>query len=1220
MHILPGMKRTCSAAGEIGLERQLEVILDPQADVSLISQITAVEMNLPPIEGAELPKLGWIGAQRQNTYAAYALWVRMTDDSGVQRRVKTTAYGVDKEGVPLLLGNPFLQQGDIHLSCGAQTWRWGYTKAAIQFVTAEDFEKDIEQNSLSPSLLGVIQSTGISWERLARVNRARVAQEPSLPSALHDYRDVFDEDAAATPPNFKESDHAIPLMEGKEPPYGPLYNLSARELEVLREYLEDAMQKGWIRHSTSPAGAPILFVPKKDGTLRLCVDYRGLNSVTIKDRCALPLVGETLDRLCGARYYTTLDLRNAYHRIRIKAGDEWKTAFRTRYGHFEYLVMPFGLTNAPASFQAYINKALAQHLDHICVVYLDDILIYTHSEDLALHWRAVCEVLGSLRRAELFVNLSKCTFASSEVHFLGFIVGTRGVRADPARTETIMGWPRPTNIKELQSFLGFANFYRRFIEGYARETSPLSDLLKKSQEFSWNAEADNAFQRLKERFSSAPILRHFDPATVIRLETDASTFAISGILSQLFEDQKWHPVAFISRKLQAAELNYEVYDLELLAIVYCFKQWRHYLESTQHTIQVLSDHNNLRGMRAVQKLSPRQARWAMYLAAFDFEVEHRPGKMNPADGPSRRADYVQENLSLTHLLPTLQRKLRLRDEHSRARGSTNELSSLGACETHVAHVCRTEKVPTAGAMECTPCVPRSLARVLVGSEPAIVAADLLTEVQQLQQRDALAVKHIADLESEESTRRRSKAQVWRLDERQVLRYKGRVYIPDEPALRQEILFQNHDTHMAGHFGARRTLELIERTYYWPSMSQDVRDYVRTCAVCQRSKAPRHSKYGQLAPLPIPGDIFEEVSLDFITGLPPARDRTGCAFDAILVIVCRFSKMAIYIPAQKSWDAKEFAEAYFKEIILKFGVQNGIVSDRGSVFTSAFWAEICYQLQVKRRLSTAFHPQTDGQTERQNQTLEQYLRIFTTASQDDWVSLLPIAQFAYNNSVHDSTKTTPFYAVYGKHPILTMPPVDSRQEGEVPSAIDRVKRIHAARKSLTEHLKAAQEYQRRYHNKSHKPESFRQGDLVLLSTKHLHLRHQPSKKLSSKFVGPFRVQDAVGTQAYRLILPPNYRIHNVFHISLLERWKSRLGKEDNTQPPEVTSEGEEVWEVEKILAKRKRKGQQQYLLRWKGYDESWDTWTPELDFEDMDEQLRAFEEGKGASPTTKRPRA
>ena len=217
-------------------------------------------------------------------------------------------------------------------------------------VSTKELLKEAERINSDSYLLGTLLSSGAELELEARVYYVHAAQEVRIPHELSEYADVFDNRNAEILPQYKSSDYAIPIVEGKEPPYGPLYTLSSRELQLLREYIEEALRRGWIRHSTSPAGAPILFVPKKDGTLRLCVDYRGLNNVTIKDRCPLPLIGETLDRLSGARYYTTLDLKDAYHRIRIKAGDEWKTAFRTRYGHFEYLVMPFGLTNAPASF------------------------------------------------------------------------------------------------------------------------------------------------------------------------------------------------------------------------------------------------------------------------------------------------------------------------------------------------------------------------------------------------------------------------------------------------------------------------------------------------------------------------------------------------------------------------------------------------------------------------------------------------------------------------------------------------------------------------------------------------------------------------------------------------------------------------------------------------------------------------------------------------------
>jgi hypothetical protein len=259
------------------------------------------------------------------------------------------------------------------------------------------------------------------------------------------------------------------------PPQLGLYNLSQRELQVLREYLDAALKKGWIRASKSPSAAPILFVLKKDGGDRLCVDYRGLNKVTIKNRYPLPLISELLDRLGHAKVFTKLDLRDAYHRLRIKEGDEWKTAFKTRYGLFEYMVMPFGLANAPATFQAYIHKALGHLVDSICIVYLDDILIYSKEEKE--HEHHVKMVLQKLRDYALYAKPSKCTFHTKEVEFLGFVVNTNGVTMDENRVRSIREWPVPTAHREVQVFLGFANFYRRFIWNYSALARLLNRLL-----------------------------------------------------------------------------------------------------------------------------------------------------------------------------------------------------------------------------------------------------------------------------------------------------------------------------------------------------------------------------------------------------------------------------------------------------------------------------------------------------------------------------------------------------------------------------------------------------------------------------------------------------------------------------------------------------------------------------------------------------------------------
>lgn len=299
-----------------------------------------------------------------------------------------------------------------------------------------------------------------------------------IPKQYLEYTDVFSEEKADELLELGRQTHAIDTRT-QTAPYGPIYNLSEKELAVLKEYLTESERKGWIQRSVSPAGAPVIFVPKKDGSLRLCVDYRGLNNVTIKNRHPLPLISETLDRLRTAVIFTKLDIRNAYHRIRINPGDEWKTAFRTRYGHYEYLVMPFGLANAPATFQAYMNECLAELVDMICVVYLDDILVYSSSK--AEHHGHVCQVLERLQAANLYVKLSKCEFDATQVDFLGYVISTDGVAMEQDRIKTVSEWPTPTSFKEVQIFLGFANFYRRFISGYSAIVQSLTGLMKGSQ-------------------------------------------------------------------------------------------------------------------------------------------------------------------------------------------------------------------------------------------------------------------------------------------------------------------------------------------------------------------------------------------------------------------------------------------------------------------------------------------------------------------------------------------------------------------------------------------------------------------------------------------------------------------------------------------------------------------------------------------------------------------
>ncbi|GAA5971619.1 hypothetical protein JCM3765_001266 [Sporobolomyces pararoseus] len=958
-----------------------------------------------------------------------------------------------------------------------------------------------------------------------------------VPIEYHDFLDVFSKDSADTLPQARSGiDHSIDIEAGKEIPTSRIYPLSANELEVLADYIETNLKSGFIRPSQSPVGAPILFVKKKDGSLRLCVDYRGLNSVTIKNKYPLPLINETLDRLIGARYFTKIDLRNGYHHVRIRVGDEWKTAFRTRYGHYEYQVMPFGLTNAPATFQALINDTFRPFLDRFVVAYLDDILIY--SQTLEEHQDHVRQVLAKMREAKLYGKAEKCSFHSDSVEYLGFIINRDGVSMDPSKVQSIREWPQPSTVKEVQSFLGFANFYRRFIRNYSSIAAPLTRLTRKDIIFEMDKKAIEAFNILKNSFESDQILRHFDPSLPLELETDASDFALGAVLSQRQSDNKLYPIAFLSRNSTPPELNYEVHDKELLAIVEACKAWRPYLSHTRSPTTIFSDHFNLKYFFSSKTLNRRQARWQEALSELNFTLVHRPGKQQgKTDALSRRSDY--------------QEGTRASDSEPVTFFPPSKISS------------------SANFVEPFP--------------------PLTSEILRLQDTDPELTQVLQDLRLKENLNNHSP--LWKLGTDQILRWNDKIYIPNDNALRIQILQSVHDDPSAGHPGIEKTFERFRRNFYFPQDRQFITNYVTTCEPCFRAKSRRTKAHGLLQPLPVPTRPWSSISLDFIVKLPTSEFHN----DSILVITDRFTKYGIFIPCkEEGTTAQVFANLFYRYVFANHGLPNDIVSDRGSVFTSDFWTTLSRLTRTKLNLSTAFHPQTDGATERLNQTLEQFLRIYTNYQQDDWELLLPLAQFVYNDTIHSATNTTPFFANYGFHPRFSvdLSVREASASASQRSALARAKELQDIHDCLRQEIERANvKMKTSYDLKKSPSPTFQIGDTVWLSSKNIQTRRQ-SKKLDHKFLGPFKILEKIGPLAYRLDLPTEIKIHPVFHVSLLHRHKpNTLPDRIPPPPPPVIVSGETQYEVEQILDSRRYRGQLQYKVRWKNYGVDADSWEP-----------------------------
>lgn len=445
----------------------------------------------------------------------------------------------------------------------------------------EDFEY-LEQGKKNPVPGFTTDVVAISpddykkfFQKMRKIPATREELRRRIPKEYHKWIDVWNPMETNKLPPHRPIDHSIKLQEGAKPPAKRAYGMSREQALVVKEYVDEMLGKGYIRSSTSPYAAPVLIVKKPDDGLRICIDYRALNALTIKNRNAPPLIRETLAKLCMAKIYSKFDIIAAFNEIRMKEGDEEKTAFLTRYDLFEYVVMPFGLCNAPGTFQAFINEVLREHLDDFCSAYLDDILVYSNTKEE--HIEHVSKVLEKLKQAGLYLDINKYQFYVKKVKYLGLIIITKRLKMDPKKIETIVNWKNPRCLKDVQTFMGFANFYRRFIYGYSRIAAPLSNLTKKDQKtfmFPWAMDSpeQQAFDNLKKAFTTVPILAHFDPDKETWLETDVSDYVVAAVLSQRGEDGLLHPVAFLSKKMSFQEYNYEIYDKELLAIVRAFEE------------------------------------------------------------------------------------------------------------------------------------------------------------------------------------------------------------------------------------------------------------------------------------------------------------------------------------------------------------------------------------------------------------------------------------------------------------------------------------------------------------------------------------------------------------------------------------------------------------------------------------------------------------------------
>lgn len=1077
-----------------------------------------------------------------------------------------------------------------------------------------------------------IQIFAASLKDIEKALRVKEHSDPKikLPPQYHKYLDVFDRKKAdqLPPSRGPQVDHRIELIEKDEkgnkvePPWGPLYNMSREELFVLRKTLLDYLDKGFIRVSSSPAAAPVLFARKPGGGLRFCCDYRALNKLTKKDRYPLPLIQETLERIGKAHWFTKLDVIAAFHKIRIAEGQEWLTAFRTRFGLYEWLVTPFGLAGAPSTFQRYINWSLREFLDDFVSAYLDDILVFTNGS-LRKHREHVGKVLERLRQAGLQLDIDKCDFEVQSVKYLGFMLEAgKGIRMDPEKVKAILEWCTPSNVKAVRAFLGFANFYRRFIRDFSDIVAPLIALTKKEQGFDWNATAEAAFQKLKKLFTTAPILTQFDPERETVVEADSSGYAVGGVLSQYDDEGLLRPCAYFSRKNTPAECNYEVHDKELLAIICCLKEWESELIGVKN-FRIITDHRNLRYFATLRRLTERQMRWADVLSRYDFTLEYRPGKLavRPDALSRREQDMPKEGDERLQF-----REKRLLDPEvfkgnvaiSAIRRSERLMTRQGAPQGRTivpneeVPVQETEEDKEEGARE-TPTGPNETESFPIEnsaragqethSEPApefdfdferlwTTATHADEHYQRLRQAvsDNLA-RFPRDLHT------RMSISECKVDEQNRLRFRDRLWVPDYEPLRTGLIQSTHDSILTGHPGKNALYAILARRFYWPSISDDIKRFTRNCDKCGANNIWRSRRQGLLKPLPLPERKWREIAIDFVDKLPLSHGNRH-----MMVIVDRLGKGVIPVPCE-NLEAETAARNLIKYFVGYHGIPTSITSDRGSQFVGDLWAHLCRMMGIRQRLSTAVHPQTDGQTERMNAVIQEFLRNFCNYHQDDWAPLLPAAQLAINGRDATSTGISPFFLDHGYHvepfPVQEEVPAESHARTPRQKAEQIVSKLKGAMDIAVTELAAAQERMERTANRHRDPApKYKIGDSVWLDLRNVRTE-RPSKKLDCRHA-KFQVIAQVGSHAYKLNTPPG--VHPVFHAALLRPASSDpfpSQRNDDYQPPAQIIDGEEEYLVERIMDERvKRVGRgtrQEFLVKWTGY--STPTWTPATNLED-----------------------
>lgn len=944
-------------------------------------------------------------------------------------------------------------------------------------------------------------------------------QRARLLTFLKDHKDVFSTDLSDLGKTHLYK-HKIETLPGSKPVRKQFYRTSPQMSKEIKKQVDEMLQNDIIEPSNSEWHSPVVMVKKKNGQLRFACDYRALNKITVPMSFPLPHLESVFDAIgdTKAKFFTNLDFRSAFWQVEMSPCSKHKAAFITQDGVYEWKRMPFGLMNSPISFQTLMSGVLREMNFKSVLVYIDDVLIF--SKDFDSHLQDLTQVFTKLRDAGLTLQPSKCHFAVKQLKFLGHVISRHGVEVDSEKTKVVSQFPVPKKQKQVRSFLGMANYYRKFIHDYAKIAAPLNALLKKNSIFIWTKDCQQAFDTLKNALISAPILSYPNPEKSFVLTCDASDTAIGYYLSQVSIEGKEQVIAYGGKALSAQEKKYTTSEKELLAVVKGVQAYRPYLVGAKFTVD--TDHRALVWLKSA-KHTGRLERWALKLQEYDFDIIHRPGKNNyvadalsrlPYQDDSETKDPENKNPEIS----ILQVKEDTKDSRSIQINlfySPDDTEVIVLQEDQLQPVVEDTKHLSKLQRECgdfkdiinyleNQILPMDKAKhdaIVAESRHYSLANGILTHLFQ----------------------RRCKRQ------QEEDRFITQIALPK--VLRLDALRQYHDSLAGGgHLGIEKVRASIIQKYFWPRMHQDIVDYVKSCARCQKAKRNFNPTKPPMNPMPVK-EKFECWQIDILGPL----NKSTHGYEYILLCIDAGTRWPEAFPL-RSQNAMEVATVLFDNIITRYGAPSILFSDRGRNFMSKVINALCEIFDISQYHTSAYHPNTNGLVERQNSVIAQSLRAYCDKDQKLWPKFLSGIMMSFRKSISaNSTEFSPFFLMFGKEMRL---PFDIELQPKDNMAGDAKLYIQEFMSNLKIYHKIAKENElyhqqknKEKYDKTAKVPDFKLGDQVLMSI------HQIPKGLTAKLYdkaqGPYRIVRLGPNYTYELKRLSDNKLHpslvNAIHL-------------------------------------------------------------------------------------------